>query len=128
MRIRIIFASLFLLGCGPKAPPVPKTPPPPPAPQLGQACTPAGVGMQGNCASGLTCNTAGGASFCSAACPCAGGVLCASTPAAPEMCLKPCVADSDCGSGLACDANWKACAPAGLLVTKPPACTAAAPA
>src|SRR5688572_25315385 len=110
MRIRTIFAGFVLMvaaGCGPKAPPAPKTPPTPPAPQLGQACTPAGLGAQGNCATGLTCNTLGGASFCSSACPCAGGVLCASAPTAPEMCLKPCTGDGDCGSGLSCDPTWK---------------------
>ena len=129
MRIRIIFASFLLMGlagCGPKAPVQPKTPPPPPAPQLGQACKPSGAGAQGNCATGLTCNTVGGASFCSSACPCAGGVLCASSPSEPEMCLKPCKADGDCGTGLACDAGWKACAPAGMLPPRPPQCTAPA--
>src|SRR5688572_23002799 len=131
MRLRTIFVGFFLCGlagCGPKAPAKAKTAPPPPAPQLGQACKPAGTGAQGNCAAGLTCATVGDASFCSSACPCAGGVLCASTPSTPEMCLKPCTSDGDCGSGLSCDATWRACAPGGMLVARPPACTAAAPA
>jgi hypothetical protein len=42
--------------------------------------------------------------------------------------VKPCASDADCGGGLTCDATWKACAPAGLLVARPPECTAAAPA
>jgi hypothetical protein len=130
MRLRfglVAFLILGLAGCGPKAPAKPATPPPPPAPQLGQACKSAGAGEQGNCAAGLTCQTVGGASFCASACPCAGGVPCATSPSAPEMCLKPCASDADCGSGLACDAEWRACAPAGMLVARPPQCTAAAP-
>jgi hypothetical protein len=122
----LALATLFVGACGPKAAPKPVAPPPPPDVTLGGACKAgAQAGAEGHCASGLTCTTAGGASFCAAPCPCSGGGACVATPSHPEMCLKTCSGDGDCG-GLSCSPDWGVCAPAGLLAGKPPACTEAA--
>lgn len=128
MRSRALFVGFLLVGlaaCGPKPKPVPKAPPPPPPAQLGEACKADGGG-QGNCASGLTCDTVGGGSFCASACPCGAGAVCAVSPDVPEMCMKACTSDGDCKSGLKCNSDWGACAPEGLLAAKAPACTAPA--
>lgn len=132
MSLRPIFASLLVIGlvaCGGKPPPKPKAPPPPPDVTLGGACEMgAAAGQKGHCGSGLSCMTAGGASFCASACPCGAGGSCVASAQYPETCLKSCEADADCGGGgLACNADHKVCAPAGMLPGKPPACGEAAP-
>src|SRR5262249_55671177 len=118
---------LGLAACGPPPAPKPKTPPPPPPGQLGEKCTPnQGALGQGTCAVGLVCSPEGGG-FCTSLCPWGQNAACASSPCAPDMCMKSCAADKDCSGAMTCNADWKVCAPDGLLAAKPPTCSEAAP-